>query len=82
MFEAKRLKNNLIDGVQKIASTALSPACLKIWRAIFHNHSLMLDADQLFQNLIPPHQISFVPQSSDLLGHPHTALVHLGSETS
>ncbi|EOH56839.1 hypothetical protein UA3_00906 [Enterococcus faecium EnGen0263] len=27
MLEAKRLKNNLIDGVQKLASTALSPAC-------------------------------------------------------
>ncbi|MCS8592144.1 hypothetical protein [Enterococcus faecium] len=27
MLEAKRLKNNLTDGVQKLASTALSPAC-------------------------------------------------------
>ncbi|MDN6934573.1 hypothetical protein EXW91_28650 [Klebsiella pneumoniae] len=27
IVEAKRLKNNLIDGVQKLASTALRPAC-------------------------------------------------------
>ncbi|AYM72574.1 hypothetical protein E6L37_09715 [Enterococcus lactis] len=51
-------------------------------RSAFSLLSLTLEAKRLKNNLIPPHQISFVPQSSGLLGHPHTALVHLGSEIS
>jgi hypothetical protein len=51
-------------------------------KSAFSLLSAMLEAKRLKNNLIPPHQISFVPQSSGLLGHPHTALVHLGSEIS
>ena len=39
------------NGVQKLASTALSPIRWKIWSAIFIWLFLLLDAEQLFHNL-------------------------------
>ena len=46
-----RLTTSSLNGVQKLASTALSPIRWKIWSAIFIWLFLLLDAEQLFHNL-------------------------------
>ena len=46
-----RLTPSSLNGVQKLASTALNPIRWKIWSAIFIWLFLLLDAEQLFHNL-------------------------------
>ncbi|EGP5400085.1 hydrolase [Enterococcus faecium] len=43
----------MIHGVQKLASTVISPTIRKIGRTIFLWLFLLLDAGQLFHNLFP-----------------------------
>ncbi len=78
----KALQKQPYRRCSKVSFSVLSQIYAKMWKAIFTKFSLILKTKRPFHNLIPPHQISFVPQSSDLLGHPHTALVHLEPETS
>ncbi|PQF08073.1 hypothetical protein CUS95_00715 [Enterococcus faecium] len=44
-----------LNGVQKLASAGISPAKRKIGGAIFVRLFLLLDADQLFHNLLKLH---------------------------
>ena len=78
----KALQKQPYRRCSKVSFSVLSQIYAKMWKAIFTKFSLILKTKRPFHNLIPLHQISFVPQSSDLLGHPHTALVHLGSVIS
>ena len=47
-----RFTTSSLNGVQKLASTALNPIRWKIWSAIFIWLFLLLDAEQLFHNLL------------------------------
>ena len=47
-----RLTTSLLNGVQKLASAVISPAKRKIGGAIFVWLFLLLDAEQLFHNLL------------------------------
>ncbi|OZH68807.1 hydrolase [Enterococcus faecium] len=50
-----RLTTSFLNGVQKLSSAVISPAKRKIGGAIFVWLFLLLDAEQLFHNLLKLH---------------------------